>query len=106
MKFLITIALTVFFSVIVSAGTKRNIVERTNSFKPLVQRKIFPSHHDSRVKRQLSGSVVSNPIGAPTVNLQASHGIGNPNHNLIGTAFASGIPGGDITRGGQLDYNL
>lgn len=105
MKFLLIIALTVFCSAIVSAGTYRHIIQRSNSFKPLVQRKIFPSNHD-RVKRQLSGSVVSNPIGAPTVNLQASHGIGNPDHNLIGTAFASGIPGGQVTRGGQLDYNL
>lgn len=59
-----------------------------------------------RVRRQLSGSVVSNPQGAPTLNLQASQGVGTPNHNLIGTAFASGVPGGDITRGGQLDYSL
>lgn len=59
-----------------------------------------------RVRRQLSGSVVSNPQGAPTLNLQASQGIGTPNHNLIGTAFASGVPGGDITRGGQLGYNV
>lgn len=105
MKCLIIIALTVLGALVVSAGTKRHFVERTNSFKPLVQRKIFPENHD-RVKRQLSGSVVSNPIGTSTVNLQASHGIGNPNHNLIGTAFASGIPGGQVTKGGQLDYNL
>lgn len=101
MNIILLIALAISALATVSATYHRPEF-RTLPYRPPPR----PRPRTYRVRRQLSGSVVSNPQGAPTLNLQASQGIGTPNHNLIGTAFASGVPGGAITRGGQLDYNL
>ena len=59
-----------------------------------------------RARRGLSGQIASNPSGGGDARLELAHGIGDPSHNVIGTAFAAGNTNkGPVTTGGSLAYN-
>ncbi|XP_053963020.1 attacin-B-like [Anastrepha ludens] len=61
-----------------------------------------------RVARDVGvgGSLASNPLGGADARLEVGKAIGDPNHNLIGSAFAAGnTDRGPVTTGGTLAYN-
>ncbi|XP_067627453.1 attacin-B-like [Eurosta solidaginis] len=61
-----------------------------------------------RVARDVGvgGALASNPNGGADARLQIANAIGNPNHNLIASAFAAGnTDRGPVTTGGMVAYN-
>ncbi|EDW00916.1 attacin-A [Drosophila grimshawi] len=66
-----------------------------------------PQPRPIRVRRQvLGGSVSSDPAGGSNARLSITKGIGTPDHNVIGQAFATGNTArGPVTTGGTLAYN-
>ncbi|XP_037818563.1 attacin-C-like [Lucilia sericata] len=59
-----------------------------------------------RVRRDLGGQISTNPAGGNNAKVDFTQGIGTPEHNLIGQAFAAGnTKGGPVVTGGTLAYN-
>lgn len=60
-----------------------------------------------RVRRAvLGGQMTSNPAGGADAKIDLTHGIGTPDHNVMGQVFAAGnTNGGPVTSGGTLAYN-
>ena len=60
-----------------------------------------------RVRRAvLGGQATSNPAGGADAKISLAHGIGTPDHNVIGQVFAAGNTNkGPVTTGGALAYN-
>lgn len=54
----------------------------------------------------LGGEISTNPAGGNNAKVDLTHGIGTPEHNIIGQAFAAGnTKGGPVATGGTLAYN-
>ncbi|KAM7345453.1 attacin-C-like [Cochliomyia hominivorax] len=60
-----------------------------------------------RVRRAvLGGQISTNPAGGNNAKIDLTHGIGTPDHNVIGQVFAAGnTNGGPVSTGGTLAYN-
>lgn len=95
MKIILLIALAISALAAVSANYHQPKIQNL-LYRPPPRPRPNP-YKTYRVRRQLSGSVVSDPQGTPTLNLQAIHKFEKdeiPN-----------LPGGAFARGARLDYN-
>lgn len=60
-----------------------------------------------RVRRAvLGGQVSTDSVGRNNAKIDLTHGIGTPQHNVMGQVFAAGSSkGGPVSTGGTLAYN-
>ncbi|XP_067627450.1 attacin-B-like [Eurosta solidaginis] len=103
--FIYTIVTTLAINSIVAAFPQR-VRAQTLLYYPPPSRPTRPFL--VRVARDVGvvGALASNPNGGADARLQIANAIGNPNHNLIASAFAdANTDRGPVTTGGTVSYN-
>ncbi|XP_017488491.1 PREDICTED: attacin-B-like [Rhagoletis zephyria] len=103
--FIFAIAAVAVLSAYVEAYPQRARAQHLVYYPPPTRR---PRPILVRVAREVGvgGSLASNPRGGADARLDVANAIGNPNHNLIASAFAAGnTDRGPVTTGGTVAYN-
>ncbi|XP_065367921.1 attacin-C-like [Calliphora vicina] len=103
MKFYILIIVSVaLLAALIEAFPQRVYYQKLPYYPPPTSRPRL-----IRVRRaDLGGQISTNPAGGNNAKVALTHGIGTPDHNVIGQVFAAGnTKGGPVATGGTVAYN-